>query len=249
MFACAAIGTSGIAFLWTSGGAFGWVLAAFLGLGIQLYVRPGPRDTRLLAVGVGSVAALAAAIVLIAVVGWESGEVVVVRFVDSRDETKEMRLWVVDLDGLPTSAISSGKWQLPFILRSPRVEFLRAGNVECRVPTEVPELREARDIAVEARHLFETKYGPRLYTTRILGFFVGTSPEARTLLVRFEPCPAETRGATQQRLAADNEQLLPFVWCAKSDAPPPDNALQLTRLRESFRSWYSLGNDRSVLSR
>ncbi len=189
VFACIAIGTSGIAFLWTTGGALGWVLAAFLGLGARLYFRPGPQDTRLLARSVGGVVALAAAIVLIAFVGWESGEVVVVRFVDSHNETKEMRLWVIDLDGFPTSAISSGKWQLPLILRSPLVEFVRAGNVECRVPTEVAQPPMGRDAAAEARRLFETKYGAWLYSTWILGFFVGTSPEARTLLVRFEPCP------------------------------------------------------------
>lgn len=191
---CSLLGAGGLLLFAKGGGALAWLLTAFLALGVWLQLAPRERELALVA---KSVAALALILVLVAAVvfaAWESGEVVVLRYADADGSARGMRLWVIDLDGHPSVVISSAKEQLELIRAAPSLALERADTVDCRVARFVSESEAGPAERVRAESLFREKYGVRLLSTRLLGFFLAIAPEAaEPVLVQLMPCP-EDRG-------------------------------------------------------
>jgi hypothetical protein len=110
----------------------------------------------------------------------EAEEVVVVKTMDVRDQPAELRLWVMDADGVEWVNMPRAKANAHG-LASKRVEFLRAGEWSCRVAS----LIEDREIVRRNDRLGFEKYAVKRLAVGIGIFGRETSPEVVSIrLVR-----------------------------------------------------------------
>jgi hypothetical protein len=181
------VGAGGVWLILSSGGVIGWLLAGFLLLAVRFLFAPRSGELALLAKCLAAFVALAAIFVAGVFVVLESGEVVVLRHRDERGSSVEDRLWVVDLDGLPSVTTGSDTHRVSLIRASPHVELVRGRAVECRRATIVPAGSATSEGRRAAERLFREKYGYRLYASEALRKLLG-GPGAEPVLIRLEPC-------------------------------------------------------------
>ena len=96
----------------------------------KAWMRPGPADLRWIAWGIGVWCALWGIALGSVYLGWESGEVVVLRPVDPvTGEASELRVWVVDdeLSGGPVVFYDGSRDRLAAIGEQATLEWVRDG--------------------------------------------------------------------------------------------------------------------------
>ena len=106
------------------------------------------------------------------------------RYTGEDQRSVEARLWVIELDGVPSVAMGSAKTRVPRI----QVELVRGGRAECRRAVLVAKSQAAAEDEREAERLFEEKYGWRLRATRALRLLLGAPPGEEPVLIQLEPC-------------------------------------------------------------
>ena len=116
---CALLGTLGALQLLGDGGLVAWILVGFLLLGARVWLRPQPGDLARVGTIVAVLLAFAALFVAGLFVAWESAEVVVLRYTGEDQRSVEARLWVIELDGVPSVAMGSAKTRVPRIQARP----------------------------------------------------------------------------------------------------------------------------------
>lgn len=115
----------------------------------------------------------------------ELEEVIVLRVAGDAAETTDLRLWVVDRDGVPWVTMSQRKADA-HALRDKRAELLRQGEVRC-----VIAVRHDDRPTVNAIHqLRQEKYAVQRLATMI-GMY-GPVPSETTVALRLDPCPPES---------------------------------------------------------
>jgi hypothetical protein len=112
----------------------------------------------------------------------ELEEVVVLRATDSSGAPSNLRLWIVDYDGVPWVSMNRSKAE-EHGLDGSRVEMLRAGETLCVAPVL------SKDPADNDRTfaLRDEKYSIQRLG-RAIGLF-GDGPSAETVTLRLDPCP------------------------------------------------------------
>lgn len=184
---CAVLGIGGVLQILANGGVAGWLLASFLLLGTRFLFWPGSGELRLLA---QCTVALVAVVVLFVVgvfVAMESEEVVLLRYTDARGRQIEDRLWVIDLEGVPSVTTGSDTKRVALIRSNPVVELVRDGRAECRRATVILGSSASEQQRQSAQRLYQDKYGARLHASSALRRFLG-GPGAEPALIRLEPC-------------------------------------------------------------
>jgi hypothetical protein len=111
----------------------------------------------------------------------ELEEVVVLRATDSSGAPSNLRLWVVDHDGVPWVSMPRSKAE-EHALDGARVELLRGGETTCVTPvlSKVPADNE-RTFALRDEKYAIQRLG------RAIGMF-GDGPSATTVTLRLDPC-------------------------------------------------------------
>lgn len=114
----------------------------------------------------------------------ELEEVIVLRVADDAGKKTDLRLWVVDHEGVPWVTMGGRKADA-HNLRDKRAELLRQGEVRC-----VIAVRHDDRPTVNAIHQLRTeKYAVQRLATMI-GMY-GPVPDESTVALRLDPCPAE----------------------------------------------------------
>jgi hypothetical protein len=112
----------------------------------------------------------------------ELEEVIVLRVADDAGKTTDLRLWVVDREGVPWVTMSGQKADA-YGLRDKRTELLRHGGVHC-----VIAVRHDDRPSVNAVHqLRQEKYAVQRLAT-VIGMY-GPVPDEATVALRLDPCP------------------------------------------------------------
>lgn len=115
----------------------------------------------------------------------ELEEVIVLRVADDAGETTDLRLWIVDREGVPWVTMSQRKADA-HELRNKRAELLRQGEVRC-----VIAVRHDDRPTVNAIHqLRQEKYAVQRLAT-VIGLY-GPIPSEMTVALRLDPCPPES---------------------------------------------------------
>jgi len=111
----------------------------------------------------------------------ELEEVIVLRVDDDAGKTTDLRLWVVDRDGVPWVTMSERKADT-YGLRDKRVELLRGGQVRCVVAVR----HEDRPNVSAIHQLRQEKYAVQRLATAI-GLY-GQVPSDTTVALQLDPC-------------------------------------------------------------
>ena len=120
----------------------------------------------------------------------ELEEVVVLKVTNEAGQAADLRLWVVDRDGVPW--VTMPRWKADAHgLRESRVELLRDGETRCVNASR----HEDRPTVIEIHQLRQEKYGMQRFATAI-GLF-GPVPNEATVALRLDPCPPESRGESR----------------------------------------------------
>jgi hypothetical protein len=184
-------------------GFLGWVFAAFLLLGARFLRRPGPSDARLLVKTFAGVI-VGTVLVFVGMIGlWETAEVIVLHHLDENGESFGTRLWVIDLDGYPSTAANAASRRVALLRQHPLVDFERDGKTECRKAVVI-SMADAHDEATrrrfealgeEARRLYDEKYGFRVpLASRLIVFLLGGPSNPESVIIRLEECEAASTG-------------------------------------------------------
>jgi hypothetical protein len=114
----------------------------------------------------------------------ELEEVIVLRAADSSGQPSNLRLWIVDHDGVAWVSMNRGKAEEHALDGAP-IEMLRAGETTCVVPVL------SKDPADNVRtfELRDEKYSIQRLG-RVIGMF-GDGPSPQTVTLRLDPCPAD----------------------------------------------------------
>jgi hypothetical protein len=186
--AAALVGVLGLALALGRGGLLGWVFALFLLLAARIWTRPRAGDARRVAKSLAAVFAGLVLLVASMVALWETEEVMVLRQLDEEGEAFETRLWVIDLDGVPSFAgrVPAEQRRIALLEKHPQVEMIRGGRSECRLAELVtPDERLGR----EAQRLYAAKYGFRVaIASRLIVALIGGGSEENPVIVRLLPC-------------------------------------------------------------
>jgi hypothetical protein len=112
----------------------------------------------------------------------ELEEVVVLRATDSSGAPSNLRLWIVDHDGVAWVSMPRSKAE-EHALDGARVELLRDGEITCVTPVLSKDATENE----RTFHLRDEKYSIQRLG-RLIGLF-GDGPSPKTVTLRLDPCP------------------------------------------------------------
>ncbi len=186
-----ALAALSIGLLLTRGGLLAW-LGTIVGVAMlaKAWVRPGDADLKWIA---GAVVAWCAlwAIPLGAVhLGWESGEVVVIRPVDPvTGKVLDLRVWVVDdeLTGGPVVFYDGSRDRLAAIGKQATLEWVRDGIAHRSRPTLHWMDDASPELVARISGLFEDKYGELDWATNAFFLFAGRARGRRLGILQLGP--------------------------------------------------------------
>jgi uncharacterized membrane protein YiaA len=112
----------------------------------------------------------------------EFEEVIVLRATDSSGAPSNLRLWIVDYEGVAWVSMPDAKAQ-EHSLDGARVDMLRAGQTSCVVPALSQDPAEGE----RTFQLRDEKYAVQRLG-RLIGIF-GEGPGPQTVTLRLDPCP------------------------------------------------------------
>lgn len=172
----AALATVSIGLLATRGGLLAALgAAAGIAMLVKASMRPGDADLKWIAGGTVAWCALWGVALGSVYLGWESGEVVVLRPVDpATGETAELRVWVVDdeVAGVPVVFYDGSRDRLAAMGEQATLEWVRGDITHQSRPT-LHMIDDASPEFIERiTRLFESKYGELNWATD--GFFLLT---------------------------------------------------------------------------
>lgn len=134
----------------------------------------------------------------------ELEEVVVLRAKNSHGEPANLRLWIVDHDGV--AWVSMPRWKAEqHALDGAPIDMLRAGRTVCVVPTL------SKDPADDERtfRLRDEKYAVQRLG-RAIGLF-GDGPSPQTVTLRLDPCPDRGQATALRTVATSSRAILRSV--------------------------------------
>ena len=183
-----------VGLLLTRGGGFA-ALGIALGLGMlaKAWWRPGDADLRWMVWGVAAWCTLWGGTLGAVYLGWESGEVVALRPVDSvTGEAFELRVWVVDdaVTGHPVVFYDGSRERLAAIGKQATLEWVR-GDVTHRSRPTLHWIDEASPgFVARITGLFEAKYRAQSWATNAFFLLAGRAPGRTVGILELAPVEA-----------------------------------------------------------
>jgi hypothetical protein len=191
----AALATVSIGLLMTRGGLLAAIgSVAGIAMLAKAWKRPGDADLKWIACGAVAWCALWGVTLGSVYLGWESGEVVVIRPVDPvTGETSDLHVWVVDdeVTGVPVVFYDGSRDRLTAIGKQATLEWVR-DDVTYRSRPTLHLIDDASpEYVARITGLFENKYGELNWASN--AFFVLTGRARGRTVGILELGPAESK--------------------------------------------------------